>query len=159
MLEDIPRHGPGLADELRKAGAEIKAEAERELADLYPNDPDGAIPIAYLWARTVRCEAPDCGAEVPLMRSMWLCKKPNRRWALRPQIVRDGKDPPRVDFEIFSPESDREVVPGTVSRAKATCLCCDLVLPPERVRSQLVVQRGGPTPFLTSGANASVELA
>ena len=26
MLEDIPRHGPGLADELRKAGAEIKAQ-------------------------------------------------------------------------------------------------------------------------------------
>ena len=32
MLEDIPRHGPGLADELRKAGAEIKQAAERELA-------------------------------------------------------------------------------------------------------------------------------
>ena len=55
MLEDIPRHGPGLADEFRKAGAEIKAQAERELSDLYPKDPDGATPIAYLWARTVRC--------------------------------------------------------------------------------------------------------
>ena len=41
MLEDIPRHGPGLADELRKAGAKIKAQAEVELADLYPKDPDG----------------------------------------------------------------------------------------------------------------------
>ena len=71
MLEDIPRHGPGLADELRKVGAEIKAQAEKELADLYPKDPDGATPIAYLWARTVRCEAPNCGAEIPLMRSMW----------------------------------------------------------------------------------------
>ena len=34
MLEDIPRYGPGLADELRKAGAEIKAQAEKELANL-----------------------------------------------------------------------------------------------------------------------------
>ncbi len=34
MLEDIPRHGPGLADELREAGAEIKRKAEQELADL-----------------------------------------------------------------------------------------------------------------------------
>ena len=59
MLEDIPRHGPGLAKELRKAGAEIKAKAEKELADLYPKDPDGATPIAYLWARTVRCESPE----------------------------------------------------------------------------------------------------
>ena len=89
MLKDIPRHGPGLADELQKVGAEIKAQAEKELADLYPKDPDGAKPIAYLWARTVRCEAPNCGAEIPLMRSLWLCKKANRKWALRTKVVRE----------------------------------------------------------------------
>ena len=61
MLEDIPRHGPGLADELRRVGAEIKAKAEEELADLYPKDPDGAMPIAYLWARTVPCLSLTCG--------------------------------------------------------------------------------------------------
>ena len=80
LLEDIPRHGPRLAEELRRVGAEIKARAERELADLYPRDPDGAAPIAYLWARTVRCEAPNCGAEIPLARSFWLAKKAGRRW-------------------------------------------------------------------------------
>ncbi len=32
---------------------------------------------------------------------------------------------------------------GTVSRAKATCLACRTVLPPERVRAQLAEQRGG----------------
>ena len=143
MLEDIPRHGPGLTDELRKAGAEIKAKAEKELADLYPKDPDGATPIAYLWARTVRCEAPNCGAEIPLMRSMWLCRKPKRKWALRPKVVRDDGVSPRVEFEIFEPESDREVAGGTVARAKATCLCCRAVLPPVRVRFQLAAQKGG----------------
>ena len=48
MLEDIHRHGPGLGDELRKAGAEIKAKVEKELADLYPKDPDGANPYRLL---------------------------------------------------------------------------------------------------------------
>ena len=143
MLEDIPRHGPGLADELRKAGAEIKAQAEKELGDLYPKDPDGATPIAYLWARTVNCEAPNCGAEIPLMRSMWLCKKPKRKWALRTNVVRDDDVPPRVEFKIFEPQADREVANGTVSRARATCPCCQAVLPPERVRTQLASQRGG----------------
>ena len=143
MLEDLPRHGPGLADELRKAGAEIKAQAEKELADLYPKDPDGATPIAYLWARTVRCESPNCGAEIPLMRSMWLCRKPKRKWALRPNVVRDDELPPRVEFEIFEPKADQEVAAGTVTRAKATCLCCHTVLPPERVRTQLAAQTGG----------------
>ena len=143
MLEDIPRHGPGLADELRKVGGEIKKAAERELADLYPKDPDGAVPIAYLWARTVRCEAPNCGAEIPLMRSFWLCKKPTRKRALRPKVVRPKGKPPCVEFEVFKPEGDGEVHTGTVTRAKASCLCCGIVLPPERVRAQLAEQRGG----------------
>ena len=145
MLEDVPRHGPGLADALRKAGGGIKAAAERELADLYPKDSDGATPIAYLWARTVRCEAPTCGAEIPLMRSFWLCRKPKRRRALRVQVERSsGPDgPSRIGFEVFEPENDGQVRAGTVTRARAACLCCGAVLPPERVRAQLSEQRGG----------------
>ena len=143
MLEDIPRHGAKLADELYRVGAEIKAAAERELAHLYPRDPDGATPIAYLWARTVRCEAPHCGAEIPLMRSFWLCKKPRRKRALRPRVVLAEGRPPRVEFEIFEPGADKKVRAGTVARAKATCICCRSVLPPERVRAQLAAQRGG----------------
>ncbi len=143
MLEDIPRHGPELADELRRVGKEIKEKAELELADLYPKDPDGAVPIAYLWARTVRCEAPACGAEIPLVRSFWLCKKASRRRALRHRVERTSGEPPRVAFEIFEPKSEKDVPSGTVTRAKATCVCCGSVLPPERVRAQLVAQRGG----------------
>jgi adenine-specific DNA methylase/very-short-patch-repair endonuclease len=294
MLEDIPRHGPALAEELRKAGGEIKVAAEKELAEFYPKDPDGAMPIAYLWARTVRCESPNCGAEIPLMRSFWLCKKPNRKRALRYRVVKapspsgrgalisnpspfgrgqgeghhgpsvlpnehlefarslrshqtdaetrmwhllrdrrlagrkfrrqypippyivdfycheaslvieiDGGQHlqqrrydevrtkrleerslkvlrfwanevlqhteavlesiwrelhspspsiplpegegrvPDVEFEIFEPMSENEVPGGTVSRARATCLCCGTVLPPERVRAQLAGQQGG----------------
>jgi adenine-specific DNA methylase len=143
MLEDIPRYGPELAQELRRVGAEIKRKAEEELAELYPKDPDGATPIAYLWARTVRCEAPGCGAEIPLVRSFWLAKKANRRRALRYRVERQASGPPRVEFEVFEPKSDEEVPPGTVARARATCLCCGAVLPPERVRAQLAAQRGG----------------
>lgn len=143
MLEDIPRHGPGLAEELRRVGDEIKRQAEKELSDLYPKDPDGATPIAYLWARTVRCESPNCGAEIPLVRSLWLCKKANRRRALRHRVERSKGQTPRIEFEIFEPKAENEVPGGTVTRAKATCLCCNTVLPPDRVRAQLAAQRGG----------------
>ena len=143
MLEDIPRHGPKLADELREAGRRIKERAEEELADLYPKDADGATPIAYLWARTVRCEAPNCGAEMPLMRSFWLCKKEKRKRALRPSVARREGESPAVAFEVFEPAAEGDVHAATVSRAKATCLCCGAVLPPERVRLQLSEQRGG----------------
>ena len=146
MLEDIPRYGPELADELRRVGKEIKKAAEKELAEFYPDEPDGSKPIAYLWARTVRCESPNCGAEIPLVRSFWLCKKPNRKIALRYKVVhpKNSKDAsPSIKFEIFKPTNDQEVPLGTVKRAKATCICCGGVLSPERVRAQLTAQRGG----------------
>ena len=109
MLEDIPRHGRGLADELRRVGAEIKTAAKKDLADLYPRDPDGATPIAYLWARTVRCEAPNCGAEIPLMRSFWLCKKPRRKRALRTRVA-------RTDGETRCGSSSRSLNPSRTRR-------------------------------------------
>ena len=49
MLEDVPRHGAELADELRRVGGDTRRQAGRELASLYPTDPDGATAIAYLW--------------------------------------------------------------------------------------------------------------
>lgn len=149
LLEDIPRQVPQLAEELRRAGAEIKAQAEKEIGEFYPPDPGGATPIAYLWARTVRCEAAGCGAEIPLLRSRWLCKKAKRRRALGIAVTRARPEggpaarAPRVEFEIFEPKSEAEVGGGTVNRAKATCPACHIVLPPERVRAQLAAQRGG----------------
>ena len=142
VLEHIPAHSPDLADELRRAGSHILDAVRGELADIYPADPDGAEPIAYVWARTVKCEAPGCGAEIPLIRSFWLCQKP-RRWALRPTIERTPGKAPEVVLEVFRPKHASEVHGPAVARATATCLCCGQALPPERVRAQLTAHAGG----------------
>ena len=143
MLEEVPRHGQELVDGLRRAGAVIGNAARRSLVDLYPTDPDGATPIAHLWARTVRCEAPGCGAEIPLVRSMWLSRRAERKRALRAMLIRTAGEAPRVEFEVFEPRRDSEVRGGTITRGTASCTCCGTMLPPERVRAQLVAQRGG----------------
>src|SRR5205823_10462621 len=83
VLEYIPKYGQKLADEVRKWGQWVKEQGEKELGQFYPKDADGSTPIAYLWARTIRCEGPSCGANVPLMRSLWLAKKGSRSVALR----------------------------------------------------------------------------
>jgi adenine-specific DNA methylase len=162
LLEDIPKYGNadfklkddhgkeivvhGLADALRHVGKQIKAAAEKELGKFYPPDPDGSRPIAYIWARTVRCEAVGCGAEIPLVRSFWLSKKTGGKRALR--ISKGWKKGPANspiigNLEIFTPKTDDEVPAGTVARANATCLHCGSVLPAPRVRAQLAAQRGG----------------
>ena len=148
---DLVLHG--LADPVRYWGTWIKQEAERELAEFYPRDPDGATPIAYLWARTIQCEGPGCGAEVPLIRSLWLAKKANRSVAL--QLVPRPRAK-RVDFQIIVKQRGGWVdqndpktriedpkFDGTVKRGSATCPCCGYTTPVEQIRAQLRARRGG----------------
>ena len=129
------------------------SEAEKELAEFYPKDADGATPIAYLWARTIQCEGPGCGAEVPLIRSLWLAKKANRSVAL--QLVPNPKAK-RVDFQIIVKQRGGWVdqddpnnkiedpkFDGTVKRGSATCPCCGYTTPVARVREQLKARQGG----------------
>ena len=153
VLEYIPKYGQRLADEIRKWGHSIKEQAEKELAEFYPKASDGATPIAYLWARTIQCEGPGCGAEVPLIRSFWLAKKANRSVAL--QLV-PNPQAKRVDFQVIVKHGGKWVdqadprseiadprFDGTVKRGSATCPCCGYTTPVARVREQLNSRHGG----------------
>lgn len=153
VLEYIPKYGQRLADEVRKWGAWMKEQAEKELAEFYPKDPDGATPVAYLWARTIQCEGPGCGAEVPLIRALWLSKKPTHSVAL--QMTPNPKAK-RVEFKVITKKDGKWVdatdarieVPkpgfdGTVKRGSATCPCCGYTTPVTSVRTQLKTRRGG----------------
>ncbi|MCG0276508.1 MAG: DUF1156 domain-containing protein [Thermosediminibacteraceae bacterium] len=121
LLEDVKRWGEWVLEEARK-----------EIGRFYPTDPDGGIPVGYIWARTVKCQNPTCGAEIPLMRQTWLAKKEKKKVALR--IVPKGKV---VEFEIVEGEKiDFDPEEGTVARAKAVCPCCGSGLTDNEVRKQ-----------------------
>ena len=69
----------GLAEDVRRYGAWIREEAERRIGHIYPKvrlpkEQGGgeATVIAWLWARTVVCPNPGCGARMPLVRSFAL---------------------------------------------------------------------------------------
>lgn len=140
VLEYIPKYGQRLADEVRKWGEWVKKESEKILAEFYPKDPDGATPIAYLWARTIACEGPVCGAEVPLIRSLWLSKKSSRSVALK--MIPDSRMK-LVEFEIIYNARAKDVGEGTVRRGSATCPVCGYTTPVASVRRQLNERRGG----------------
>jgi len=140
VLEYIPKYGRRLADEVRKWGDWIKREAEKELSDFYPKDADGSTSIAYLWARTIRCEGPGCGAEIPLIRSLCIARRGSKLVCLR--ILPKPREK-RVDFEIIESAKPSEVGRGTVRRSSATCPCCGYTTPAERVRNQFKERSGG----------------
>lgn len=112
-----------LATDVRHWGEWVLAKARAELQDFYPPDPDGRVPVAYLWARTVTCTNPSCRAEVPMVRQWWLAKKPGKMLALKPLPNREHK---RVDFEVVAVgkgESWPDV--GTMQRDNTNCPLCD----------------------------------
>jgi len=66
-------HGSeGLSEDIRWYGDWIQRQAGRKLAPSFPSGPDGQEAIAWLWARTVKCPNPACGAYTPMIRSFWL---------------------------------------------------------------------------------------
>lgn len=117
-----------LLRDVKRWGEWVLREAREELSMFYPEDDDGSIPAAYIWARTLPCQNPDCGAEVPLMRQYWLARKKNRKIALKPVVTGAG-----VEFEIVE-DPDFDPSRGTISRAIVTCPVCGSTIPANDTR-------------------------
>ena len=122
MIEAYRRNP--LATDVRYWGGWILERARVELAEYYPPDPDGSVPVAYLWSRTIPC--PNCSAEMPLIRQYWLARKDKKKVALAPVIDRENN---RVDFKVVA---GRDVTgnpaEATTSRGDTKCLLCGQVV-------------------------------
>src|SRR5258708_1221430 len=59
----------GLAADIRYYGEWMREQALERIGHLYPKGPNGETVIAWLWARTVMCPNPTCGAQMPLITS------------------------------------------------------------------------------------------
>ena len=87
-------------------------------------------PVAYLWARTVRCS--DCRSEIPLLKTRWLCKKEKKRVLLMLEFREDGRGvafgiergvPEDSGSAAQKHEHDRRLGAGTMSGSGAKCPC------------------------------------
>ncbi len=119
---------------VRYWGEWVLEEARKELAEFYPPEADGSIPVGYIWARTIPCQNPACGQDIPLMRQYWLAKKDKKKVALYPDI-RSGKLFYRIvgdDYGTWPKGFDPS--DGTVSRAIVTCPLCGNVVDDDTTR-------------------------
>lgn len=141
----------GLAEDVRYYGKWMRDEAERRIGHLYPKvklppEQGGgeATVIAWLWARTVRCPNPACGAEMPLVRSFWLSTKKGKQAWVEPIVDRTGK---AVRFDVRTGAGVAQE--GTVGRQGARCLACGGSAPLAYVRAEAQAGRMESLPLAT----------
>lgn len=141
-----------LAYLVEKWANKILEEAREEIGQFYPTETGeglvgkrdvdsnqgGWTPVGYLWARTIPCQNPTCGATIPLIKQFWLCKKDDKKVAYRPVVDEDADT---MDFDLLYGERLEAAMDdgfdpkdGTVSRANASCPICGQVTEAEQVR-------------------------
>lgn len=151
-LEYVQRYGQRLFEEVERARESIDERLRAELARYFPSA-DGPTPIAYVSFRRIRCDGPQCGAEVVLTSKFLLA----RRGARSVGLVLAGWDGATPRFDLHEGALASFPAP-TVRRGAASCLKCGFTMPVERVREQLS-QRGGGSQdaLLVAVATASVD--
>lgn len=111
----------GLAEDILYYGNLLKRKAFEKIGHLYPKvhideiNQDATV-IAWLWARTVKCPNPVCGAEVPLVHSFDLSKKKDKERHV--EIHYDSNK--KLYFSVENGTSGK----GTIGKGKAICPCC-----------------------------------
>jgi len=127
-----------LVDDVRYWAAWVLDQAEAQIGVCYPVDADGAVPVAYLWAKTIRC--PHCGGEVPLIKRRWLAQGEGDE-PVAYQLVADAAGR-RYSVEILRGDAAVRSAPerGTMRGATAECIYCGT--PSERARIVAQAQAG-----------------
>ena len=140
VLEYVPKYGDRLSCKIREWGGRIKQDAEIDLAQFYPNDADGATPIAYLWARTAKCEGPGCGLEVPILTQPLLAARDGTWVAI--DCFAGGKGN-AIEVRLAVGPSSQALPNKTVRRSSLTCPSCGYTTPAANVRGQFAGRKGG----------------
>jgi len=133
----------GLAEDVRYYGRWMRDEAERRIGYLYPKAklPDGseAAVIAWLWAKTVKCPNPACGAMMPLASKFWLTTKKGKEAWIEPSID-TGNNNRVIKFEVKRAGQPPE---GTVNRRGAHCIACGMPVGFDYIRFEGKAKRIG----------------
>jgi putative DNA methylase len=134
LYERTWERATGLAADVGAYGKWMLAEARKRVGSLYPSarlaDGREGTVIAWLWARTVRCPNPLCGALMPLIKSFVLSAKKGKECCLVPIVDRHNKT---VRYETREGRPDRD---GTVSRRGAICIVCNEPVDLSYIRSE-----------------------
>lgn len=122
----------GLAADVRYYGEWMREKAWERVGHLYPEQ-NGETVIAWLWARTVKCPNPACGAQMPLVKSFELSKKKGKKAWVEPIIDVESKT---IDFKVHRSEQKAPEPPKVGRGAKFKCLVCGETAPDQHIKDE-----------------------
>lgn len=140
ILEYLPIYKDSLTPLVEKYWSEIQIRVEKEISPLYYNLNKKETTVSFIWARTIRCEGPQCGVEFPLIRSRLIAKKGQRSVALN--IISKGPGV-ELEYDLIRGRDALKSGKGTTDRSKATCPACGFTHNPESLKNQLIKKNGG----------------
>lgn len=142
LAEDVRYYGKWMRDEAFKIighhypPVTITKEIYSERPDLKEQGlkvGDNMTVIAWLWARTVKCPNPACGAQMPLVRSFAVSTKKGREARVEYTVDRTNTIP-KVNFLVKIGKG--KAPDGTVNRNGARCICCETPVAFEYIREE-----------------------
>ncbi|AXV39095.1 DUF1156 domain-containing protein [Methanobacterium sp. BAmetb5] len=134
QIETYAEKSNPLIQDFQKWALWLLNTAKNELKEKYPIEKNNALPVGYKWVRTLKCQNPSCGLEIPIVRDFWLSKKKNKKIALMPLFHNN-----KLEFKIvgqndeiptnFNPSN------GTVKKASIECLKCGSIIESKDTRN------------------------
>lgn len=99
-----------LSYDVKRWGDWVNEQAFNEIGDFFQLDEHDETVVAYIWARTIKCQNSACGAEIPLLQQPWLVKRPKRKVVIMLQpdkakrtvtfLIKEGSNLESSDFPV-----------------------------------------------------------
>lgn len=139
VVEFPQRYGRGLADDVRQWADWVEKRSHDDLRQFFPSGNSVARTTVWFWARTLPCQNPSCGIEIPLVATWWLARGRRRVW-MSPSTESGG-----LEIEIRSSDERNQGTEsnGTVKASSVTCPCCSSTIAARDVRLWAKANRFG----------------
>ncbi len=118
----------------------ILERARQKIGHLYPAGKDQRPVVGYLWARTAPCSNPSCRGEIPLLRSLLVCNKKDKKVALKMDVDKERKT---VRFGIAEGKAIKATDGTMQNRGNTKCPYCEQVTPVADLRTAGLAGRMG----------------
>lgn len=115
-----------LVHDVEKWANWILEGARKKIGHLYPPGKDGKPVVGYLWARTAACSNPSCRGEMPLLRSLLVCNKKDKKVTLTMRVDKQRKD---TVFGITKGDGIQRTNGTMQNRGNVLCPYCEQVTP------------------------------